>query len=492
MSDRNSLIEGVPQLEARTLFGVLGFAFHLCWVIGVLTNPLLFVGDLGGASILFERALFLVGSLLMLGISLLISNYCQYKNWMKVPFVVLSVCTPLAGVAGCFTDLPHDGILVLWFICGLGTSVLLVLWSSFLSTLGHKSATIYPAISIGIAALLLILNQFLVEIAQVSFVLAFPLISFFFALLERRLRSFNHKINLFSEYGKRKDENKPSLRQLALWRSVLGTLCSSVCLGFALYFMAAVGQMNAVIACSIAVIVACLIRAVDHLRGGRLSTRVSLKYILPYATICLLPLAFIDSSYWLVCICVLMGLVWLNDMISWSEITEHTRINKTTPSLIISFDRFGNLAGIAIGYVAAFITFGEQITAQLAYPFVPSTIVAVLILISVFLFEGYYPYQFVSNQEGKAKKLAPGANSKENPGPWRSKCLAFSGLYRLTPREEEVLLLLAKGRDTSHIEEQLVISNHTVKAHIYNIYKKTEVHSRQELITMIEDFNEEH
>jgi DNA-binding CsgD family transcriptional regulator len=75
-------------------------------------------------------------------------------------------------------------------------------------------------------------------------------------------------------------------------------------------------------------------------------------------------------------------------------------------------------------------------------------------------------------------------------GPWRQKCEAFSNANYLSPREKEVLLLLVKGRNTSYIEDNLFVSGHTVRAHIYNIYKKTNVHSRQELINIVESFDE--
>ncbi len=58
--------------------------------------------------------------------------------------------------------------------------------------------------------------------------------------------------------------------------------------------------------------------------------------------------------------------------------------------------------------------------------------------------------------------------------------------YCLTPREVEVFKLLAKGRNAEYIQNSLVISNHTVKTHIYNIYKKLDVHSLQGLLDIID------
>ena len=43
---------------------------------------------------------------------------------------------------------------------------------------------------------------------------------------------------------------------------------------------------------------------------------------------------------------------------------------------------------------------------------------------------------------------------------------------KLTKREDEILLLLAKGMNRSEIANKLFISDETVKMHIKNIYKK--------------------
>ena len=59
--------------------------------------------------------------------------------------------------------------------------------------------------------------------------------------------------------------------------------------------------------------------------------------------------------------------------------------------------------------------------------------------------------------------------------------------YCLTPREIEVFTLLSKGRNAEYIQNALFISNHTVKTHIYNIYRKMDIHSLQELLDIIDD-----
>ena len=53
-----------------------------------------------------------------------------------------------------------------------------------------------------------------------------------------------------------------------------------------------------------------------------------------------------------------------------------------------------------------------------------------------------------------------------------------NNLNELTQREKDVLNLLVKGYSNSRIAKELVISVHTVKAHIESIYRKFGVHNK--------------
>lgn len=58
--------------------------------------------------------------------------------------------------------------------------------------------------------------------------------------------------------------------------------------------------------------------------------------------------------------------------------------------------------------------------------------------------------------------------------------------YGLTVREHEVASLLAKGRSLPFIQEELHISQGTAQTHLTHIYRKLDVHSRQEFLDVIE------
>jgi len=61
-----------------------------------------------------------------------------------------------------------------------------------------------------------------------------------------------------------------------------------------------------------------------------------------------------------------------------------------------------------------------------------------------------------------------------------SKCLAMGNEYGFSKRELEIVRHLCQGRTAAFIADELFVSPRTVNTHIRNIYKKMDIHSRQE------------
>ena len=59
----------------------------------------------------------------------------------------------------------------------------------------------------------------------------------------------------------------------------------------------------------------------------------------------------------------------------------------------------------------------------------------------------------------------------------------FCGKHNLTCREQEILLLVIKGRSNQEIAGELTLALGTIKTHIHNIFKKTDTSNRNELIS---------
>lgn len=56
--------------------------------------------------------------------------------------------------------------------------------------------------------------------------------------------------------------------------------------------------------------------------------------------------------------------------------------------------------------------------------------------------------------------------------------------YHLTPREREIVLLLARGRTSPYIAAELNITSNTVRSYMREIYTKLDAHSKQDIIDL--------
>jgi DNA-binding CsgD family transcriptional regulator len=80
----------------------------------------------------------------------------------------------------------------------------------------------------------------------------------------------------------------------------------------------------------------------------------------------------------------------------------------------------------------------------------------------------------------------PGQQPKPQRRPWLKACKSIGRQAKLTAREQEIFEMMAFGRSPESIAQRLFVSLNTVRTHIHNIYSKLKVHSKQELMSLIE------
>ncbi len=68
----------------------------------------------------------------------------------------------------------------------------------------------------------------------------------------------------------------------------------------------------------------------------------------------------------------------------------------------------------------------------------------------------------------------------------RTRCEHLAREYHLSSREAEVLEMLARGRSVPAIAEKLYLSENTIRSHAKRLYVALHVHSKQELIDLVE------
>lgn len=84
----------------------------------------------------------------------------------------------------------------------------------------------------------------------------------------------------------------------------------------------------------------------------------------------------------------------------------------------------------------------------------------------------------IIDQQGNLRKLIGDRGNRESVE-------STSRAFHLSPRETEIAVLLSQGRSVPYISDELFLAKSTVETHVKHIYKKTGVHSRQELIDLL-------
>ncbi|OHD13973.1 MAG: hypothetical protein A2086_10575 [Spirochaetes bacterium GWD1_27_9] len=96
-----------------------------------------------------------------------------------------------------------------------------------------------------------------------------------------------------------------------------------------------------------------------------------------------------------------------------------------------------------------------------------------------FIFVAYISKFYLKNYSNKDQDLRD-VSLKENPNTLDNLNEVLKK-YDISEREKDIILLIIKGYSNKDIGEKLFISPSTVKAHIYNIFRKIDVKNRHEL-----------
>lgn len=93
------------------------------------------------------------------------------------------------------------------------------------------------------------------------------------------------------------------------------------------------------------------------------------------------------------------------------------------------------------------------------------------------------------DEDTPAKRMGAMQQTLDEPGAADTlalRCAVMTEAYALTPRESEILELLARGRSKAYIADAFFISENTVRGHVKRLYAKLDVHSKQELVDQVE------
>jgi DNA-binding CsgD family transcriptional regulator len=99
-------------------------------------------------------------------------------------------------------------------------------------------------------------------------------------------------------------------------------------------------------------------------------------------------------------------------------------------------------------------------------------------------------YAALANTNKNVEGDASSSTHEVDPEEIRAKRLDnFAKMYELSSRETGIMVLFAAGRSAEWIASKEVISKNTVRTHLRTVYSKLDVHSRQELLDKLAEFN---
>lgn len=127
--------------------------------------------------------------------------------------------------------------------------------------------------------------------------------------------------------------------------------------------------------------------------------------------------------------------------------------------------------------------------------FVPAESIPLPVMISAIIVLAVGTSAFVMSESDIRRLFERRRSSKkkfDDGGESFAQCVKrASSEYGLSKREEEIAVLVMEDKNNAVIEKLLFITGSTLRTHLRNIYSKTSVHSRQELIELLLSYHED-
>lgn len=387
----------------------------------------------------------------------------------------------LVGVVIAPLTLLFAGAVFLPFIA-VGVVATVLLWGSFLSTLTHKTLAFFTSIAFMLTGIFCLFFAESSPMLIITASVALGVISWTCALLVREqclaLIPFTDSRSS-REHNVRSKGNRYTLFTIGLVLGSAGTIIT---------FMGAPTNM-VVMVLGIAtvgggVFTLILRRLYEHDFEDAMR-----KSFAVFVTAVVLPIPFLPLYGQLACAGLLLFFAISQFIILIDAVAETARFNIISPVWIIGTEGAICMAGATLG--AFLFWWGVSVCEQSsAFGIACFGLVLLCSLLQISVAEQAYPFMSELREA-----VAPGGRGDDDAegsavwkkAAWRMKLNAIAREKGLSPRQKEVMELLAKGRDSKYIQDHFVISRSTAKTHVYNLYQKLGVHSRQDLIDLVEN-----
>lgn len=240
---------------------------------------------------------------------------------------------------------------------------------------------------------------------------------------------------------------------------------------------------------SVAVITVSVITLISHTRFDNSLESYSKDYLSFTYALGLLLIFCLPSPFSIIGFLVILIVTFLQILIVINASIEFIRFEELNPLWYMAEEAFV-AGGIAIGLLGAWLSGTVFSNPWNTLFYTCACMILINIFAQSFINQGSFPSADAINIEEKAPSEKTPDEAQDTDAirgeAWMRNVNRICKEYNLSPRQSEILKLLANGRDSIYIENYFCISKSTAKSHIYNIYRKLSIHSRQELIDIVE------
>lgn len=365
------------------------------------------------------------------------------------------------------------------FATGLGCGWLWLMWGEVYARMNTERVEIVaPASALLIPACLILVNA-LERIAALLFIVALPLLS----AASLTLVVFNGDLDPAPVIPPTTNSDQQriawNLSRLGIVLAAIylcSTLINSSVTTADLSVIGSAYQLPTILGAFLAVAIS--ITTVVYSRS--LNFFGALRWFLACVAIALV-LRAINEPWAIQASCVLYGITRTGvDIMSWIFLSSVARSKSISAALCFGLGRgfiqLGSLIGSILGLFLSSLSPGRA-----NWEFICLVLLCVCTIASAISQGARQGLKARHHEDSLFEKSA--AQPQADPSPEEAALTALSE-YGLTKRELEVFELLSQGRNIPYIRDALYISRNTVDSHVKSIYRKLDIHSRQELIDL--------
>lgn len=452
---------------ADSLLGFVGFACTLASVLNLYSNAsLAFLGEEYSLYCRLALSLGMVAAFALICASAYRLSSNRHPVELALPLIgLLFYALVLFAADRLFPAVVMASFVVL----GMGLGVLLSLW--FLCMCLQATKALPFLVSLGFAgalAIVLLEGHLQEQAAKIAQIAIWALSSLCFAAL-RRADADKEKTSAV------KNAESDRRSRITLDSAIMFST-TSFHFGYLISVSNSYGLAQWCLLTALIVIVALV---VDYSKKGFINERSISHITPPLVMVAYSGMFLFGSSLRLVCLCLLTALFVVYTILGWAAMVEHVRLASLSPLRVYAKARRWDYLALSLGLLVGFFASLAAVESDYRNAAQIGVTTAVLYaFVASFFHKPRYPETRITPDSS--------TGSDGNEGLWKKRCRVLSEKHGLSDRQHEVLLLMAQGRSAKYIHQTLTISLSTAQTHIRNIYRKTGIHNREELLNLIE------